>query len=46
MTLWLTLGLAVVFGVLAALVVFAVLYRAVSNVVDWVVGTFGRGEGR
>lgn len=42
MMLWLTLGLAVLLGVLFAVVVFAVLYRAVSNVFDWVVATFGK----
>ncbi len=40
--LWLTIGLAVILGVLAAMVIFVVLYRAVSNAFDWVVDTFGR----
>ena len=40
--LWLTLGVAVVLGVLFAVLILVVLYRAVGNVFDWVVATFGK----
>ena len=46
MALWLTVGAAVLLGVVFAVVIFAVLYRAVSNVFDWVVATFGNDPGR
>ena len=46
MALWLTVAAAVVLGVVFAVVIFAVLYRAVSNVFDWVVATFGNDPGR
>ena len=38
--LWL-IGLAVALGIVAAVVIFVVLYSAVSNVFEWVVATFG-----
>ena len=38
---WLLLVVAVVAGVACAGFVFVVLYRAVSNLIDWIIVTFG-----
>lgn len=46
-TLWVALLVTVVLAVLAAVVIFAILYRAVSNVIDWITTTFGNpGSGK
>ena len=39
--LWLSLVLVVIDGIILAVLIFLVLYRAVSNLIDWVVLTFG-----
>ena len=44
MKLVIVVALTLLLGIVAALVIFVVLYRAMSNLIDWIIYTFGNGR--